>query len=304
MVPGFRDPLLRRLAAFFRPRLILACAGGGERTRVGGATRAPRRCRAGRGGMREMQPGIAGREAAERGSYWGWTLAAVFLHVAVLLWARCVKPALPGAIDEWSPTGSADHEVFADAYARTARELRVKSAKLGVVLSLLLHGGAGFVGLYDEIRTWMAFAAERRAGSVVEEALRASEPSAEVATRSDWGPWPAAGAWAGTYGGPGRFAPRKPLQVTFGDLIEIRWADDGCGGTLEPAGRPRAGRREYVARLTWGRGRCIDEGTVVLTRTGSAAMGYMWRHPSSRYDERGTLEASSGDSEVEGRAVP
>ena len=245
--------------------------------------------------MREAQPAVAGRQAAERGSYRGWTLAAVFLHVAVLLWARRVKPALPGAIDERSPTGSAEHEAFADAYAKTARELRVKSAKLGVVLSLLLHGGAGLMGLYGEIRTRMALAAERRVASVVEEALRESKRGAEVGTRADWGPWPAAGAWAGTYGGPGRFAPRKPLQVTFGDPIEIRWTDDECGGTLEPAGRSDARSREYVARVTWGLDKCIDAGTVVLTRTAPAAMDYAWRHPSSRYRERGTLEASSGD---------
>ena len=249
--------------------------------------------------MRQIQPGVAGREAAERGSYWGWTLAAVFLHVAVLLWARCVKPALPGAIDERSPMGSTEHEVFADTYARTARELRVKSAKLGVVLSLLLHGGAGFVGLYDEVRARMALAAERRVASVVEEALRASEPGAEAAVRADWGPWPAAGVWAGTYRGSRRFAPRKPLQVTFGDPIEIRWADDGCGGTLEPVRRSDARSREYVARVTWGLDKCIEEGTVLLTRTGPGAMDYAWRHPSSRYHERGTLEASSGDPMAE-----
>ena len=75
--------------------------------------------------MRETQPAVAGRQAAERGSYWGWMLAAAFLHVVVLLWARCVKPALPGAVDEWSPTGSAEREAFADAYAETARKLRV-----------------------------------------------------------------------------------------------------------------------------------------------------------------------------------
>lgn len=242
--------------------------------------------------MRGVQPGIAGKQAAERRSYVGWTLAAVFLHVVVLLWARCVKPALPGAIDEWSPTGSGAHEAFADAYAETARGLRVKSARLGVVLSLLLHGGVGFAGLYDEIRTRMALAAERRVAAVVEEALRESEPSAEVEPRADWGPWPVAGAWAGTYRGPGPFAPRRPLQITFGDPIEIRWAADGCGGTLERVGRSDANRREYVARVTWGLHACTDEGTVVLTRTGSVTMDYTWRHPGSRYDERGLLEAS------------
>ena len=161
--------------------------------------------------MREAQPGIARKKPAERGSYLGWTLAAVFLHVVVLLWVRCVKPALPGAIDEWSPMGSAAHEAFADAYAETARELRATSARPGVVLSLLLHGGVGIVGLYDEIRTRMALAAERRVASVVEEALRESEQSAEIAARADWRPWLAAGAWAGTYRGRRPFAPRKPL---------------------------------------------------------------------------------------------
>ena len=122
--------------------------------------------------MRVRLPGIARKKAAERGSYLGWTLAAVFLHVVVLLWARCVKPALPGAIDEWSPTGSRAHEAFADAYAETARELRVKSARPGMVLSLLLHCGVAFAGLYDEIRTRMALAAERREASVVAGAVR------------------------------------------------------------------------------------------------------------------------------------
>ena len=115
--------------------------------------------------MREAQPGIAGRQAAERGSYLSWTLAAVFLHVVVLLWARCVKPALPGAIAESSPTGSGAHEAFADAYAETARELRVKSAKLGVVLSLLLHGGVRVHGALR--RDPHADGARRRAASGV-----------------------------------------------------------------------------------------------------------------------------------------
>ena len=189
--------------------------------------------------------------------------------------------------------------MFADAYAEAARELRVKSAKLGVALSLLLHGGVGFVGIYDEIRTWMALAAERRVASVVEEALRESEPSAEIAARADWGPWPVAGVWAGTYRGPGRFASRKPLEITFGDPIEIRWAGDGCGGTLEPVGRPDANGREYVARVTWGLHRCVDGGTVVLMWTGPETMDYMWRHPSSRHQEDGTLEASSDDPTLE-----
>lgn len=243
--------------------------------------------------MREIEPRSAGKQAAERRSYVGWTLAAVFVHVAVLLWARCVKPVVPGAIDEWSPVGSGAHEEFADAYAEAARELRVKSAKLGVLLSLLLQGGVGFVGFYDEVRTWMALVAERRVTSVVEEALRESEPSTEVVARADWGPWPAAGAWAGTYRPPGPFEPLKPVRVTFGDPIEIRWADDGCGGTLEPAARPGGGSREYVARVRWGVHKCVDEGTVVLMRTGPKTMDYTWHHPSSQHQDRGTLEASS-----------
>lgn len=137
--------------------------------------------------MREVQPRVEGRQAAERGSYWGWTLAAVLLHVVVLLWARWVKPALPGAIDESSPTGSEAHAAFADAYAETARGLRVKSARLGAVLSLLLHGGVGFAGLYDEVRTRMALAAERRVASVVEEAFGEPESSAEVSARTRLG---------------------------------------------------------------------------------------------------------------------
>ena len=229
----------------------------------------------------------SGQQAAERGSYLGWMVAAVFLHVVVLVWARWVKPALPGAVDERGPTGSEAHEVFADAYAEAARELRVKSAKLGVALSLLLYGGVGFVGIYDEIRTWMALAAERRVASVV------------VAVRADWGAWPAAGVWAGSYRGPGRFASRKPVEIKFGDPIEIRWAGDGCGGTLEPVGYPDASGREYVARVTWGLHRCVDGGTVVLMRTGPATMDYTWRHPSSRHQEGGTLEASSDDPTLE-----
>ena len=138
-----------------------------------------------------------------------------------------------GAIDEWSPTGSAEHEAFADAYAKTARELRVKSTKLGVVLSLLLHGGAGFVGFYDEIRTRMALAAERR----WRRSSRKRCGSPNRAPRSERAPMGAV-AGRGRLGGHLRrsrgFAPRKPLQVTFGDPIEIRWTDDGCGGTLEP----------------------------------------------------------------------
>ena len=102
---------------------------------------------------------------------------------------------------------------------------------------------------------------------------RESEPSTDVAARPDWGPWPGAGAWAGTYRGPRPFAPRKSLQITFEDPIEIRWTGDGCGGTHEPVGRADASRREYVARVTWGLHRCIGEGTVVLTRTGPAIIG-------------------------------
>ena len=45
--------------------------------------------------------------------------------------------------------------------------------------------GVGFVGLYGEIRTHMALAAERRVASVVEEVLRVSEPDAEVRVRAD-----------------------------------------------------------------------------------------------------------------------
>ena len=244
--------------------------------------------------MRETEPRSAGKQAAERGSYVGWTLAAVFLHVAVLLWARCVKPALPGAIDEWSPIGSGAHEEFADAYAYAARELRVKSAKLGVLLSLLLQGGAGVMGFYDEVRAWVALVAERRVVSFVEKALLEPEPSARMVARADWRPWPATGVWAGTYRPPGPFEPLKPVQVTFGNLIEIRWPDDGCGGTLEPVGRPGGDSREYVARVRWGVYTCVDRGMVVLTRTGSATMDYTWQHPSSQHRDRGTLEASFG----------
>ena len=122
--------------------------------------------------MRKAQPGVARKKAAERGSYLGWTLTAVFLEVVVLLCVQCVKPALPGAIDEWSPMESGAHEAFADAYAETARDLRLNLARPGVVLSLLLHSGVGFAGLYDEIRTRMALAAERRVALVVAGAVR------------------------------------------------------------------------------------------------------------------------------------
>ena len=244
------------------------------------------------GGMRETEPRNAGKQAAERGSYVGWTLAAVFMHVAVLLWARWVKPPVPGAIDEWSPVGTGAHKEFADAYGETARKLRVRSAKLGMLLSLLLQGSVGFLAFYEDIRAWTALAAERRVASFVEEALLEPGLSARVVTRVDWGPWPAGGAWAGTYRSPGRFEPLKAVQVSFGDSVEIRWSDDGCGGTLEPVGRPGGGSREYVARVTWGVRKCVDDGTVVLTRTGPATMDYTWHHPSSRHRDRGTLEAS------------
>ncbi len=244
--------------------------------------------------MRETEPRSAGKQAAERGSYVGWTLAAVFMHVAVLLWARWVKPAVPGAIDEWSPVGTGAHEEFADAYGETARKLRVRSAKLGMLLSLFLQAGVGFLAFYEDIRAWTALVAERQVASFVEEALLEPGPGARlVVARADWGPWPAAGAWAGTYRPPDPFEPLKTVQVTFGDPVWIRWSDDGCGGTLEPVGRPGDSSREYVARLRWGVQKCVDEGTVVLTRTGSATMNYTWHHPSSRHRDHGTLEAPS-----------
>ena len=55
--------------------------------------------------MREAQPGVAGRQAAERGSYWGWTLAAVFL-------SSSPRPPLPGILKDETGVESRSTRLF------------------------------------------------------------------------------------------------------------------------------------------------------------------------------------------------
>ena len=76
------------------------------------------------------------------------------------------------------------------------------------------------------------------------------------------------------------------IEITFGDDgIDIGYPSIPCGGELQPVSV--SGRRfEYRERLRFGLSECVNNGRVVLERTGPNALSYEW------YGESDTLEAT------------
>ena len=96
------------------------------------------------------------------------------------------------------------------------------------------------------------------------------------------------GRWVGTGYQPAVDSSWS-IEITFGDDgIDIGYPSIPCGGHLQPVSV--SGRRfEYRERLRFGLSECVNNGRVVLERTGPNALSYEWYGVSDTLDAAGSL---------------
>lgn len=97
---------------------------------------------------------------------------------------------------------------------------------------------------------------------------------------ADW--TPLTGVWTGEYARSRTFGRENPdrVRITFeadGTAISY-YPDSNCGGALELTSTSGAFGRvtQYRETLNRGRGRCVDNGTVTLDRTGEDRLRFHW----------------------------
>ena len=90
------------------------------------------------------------------------------------------------------------------------------------------------------------------------------------------------GVWSGDYAASRRFGRVVPdrVRITFqadGATVS-HYPDSNCGGLLQLTSTSGAFGRvtQYRETLNTGRGRCVDNGTVTLERTGEDRMRFRW----------------------------
>ena len=76
-------------------------------------------------------PKADGLKAAKAQSYIMWFIFGVLGHFITLAWASVATPRVPMAIDEESPTGHDDHEMFARGFQEKAKTERMRHAWMG-----------------------------------------------------------------------------------------------------------------------------------------------------------------------------
>ena len=118
-------------------------------------------------------------EAAKRQSYVAWLLLGILGHIFTITWTKLVPPRMPLSVDEESPTGRNDHDVFEKEFQRHAKRERERYAWIGAAIGVPLQLIAAVVSLgtamlnmepesaarYDAAApTEMAAAAHREAG--------------------------------------------------------------------------------------------------------------------------------------------
>lgn len=97
---------------------------------------------------------------------------------------------------------------------------------------------------------------------------------------ADWNP--VTGVWSGEYAASRTFGRRNPdrVRITFqaDGAVVSHYPDPNCGGALQLTSTSGALGRvtQYRETLNTGRGRCVDNGTVTLERTGEDRMRFRW----------------------------
>ena len=99
------------------------------------------------------------------------------------------------------------------------------------------------------------------------------------------------GVWTGTVNQPGSRAGSYPMRMTLDSASggSIDYPSLGCGGTLSGGGS--AGVYRYTERITYGRERCIDGGTIHLVLSGDQAY---WEWTGSGYFADARVRRTSG----------
>ena len=138
-------------------------------------------------------------EAAKRQSYVAWLLLGILGHIFTITWTKLVPPRMPLSVDEESPTGRNDHDVFEKEFQRHAKRERERYAWIGAAIGVPLQLIAAVVSLgtamlnmepesaarYDAAApTEMAAAAHREAGGGApdEPGAGSREPGERAAT--------------------------------------------------------------------------------------------------------------------------
>ena len=73
-------------------------------------------------------------EAAKRQSYIAWLVLGVLGHIFTLAWTKLVTPRMPLSVDEESPTGRNDHDLFEKEFQRHAKRERERYASMGAAI--------------------------------------------------------------------------------------------------------------------------------------------------------------------------
>ena len=102
-----------------------------------------------------------GVNAAKAQSYITWFVLGVLGHIVTLAWAAYTTPRVPMAIDEESPTGRADHEIFEKGFQTQAKAERMRYAWMGTRVGAPLQILAAVFTLVNAIADSGVFDRER-----------------------------------------------------------------------------------------------------------------------------------------------
>ena len=86
-------------------------------------------------------------EAAKRQSYVAWLLLGILGHIFTLAWTKLLTPRMPLSVDEESPTGRNDHDLFEKEFQRHAKRERERYAWIGATIGGPLQLIAAVVSL-------------------------------------------------------------------------------------------------------------------------------------------------------------
>ena len=147
-------------------------------------------------------PKAKASEAAKRQSYATWLVLGILGHIFTVAWTKLVTPRMPLSVDEESPTGRNDHDLFEKEFQRHAKRERERYAWMGAAIGGPIQLIAAVVSLgtamlnmepesaarYDAAApTEMAAAAHREAGGSApdEPGAGSREPGERPATPAD-----------------------------------------------------------------------------------------------------------------------
>ena len=153
-----------------------------------------------------------GAKAAKAESYMMWFILGMLGHIVTLAWVEFTTPHVPMAIDEESPTGHDDHEVFAQGFQEQASAERMRYAWMGTRVGAPLQILAAVFTLVSTISNSGFFDREQSA------TIAPTEQAALTNT---------ADADAGTADAPANMPARETEQEV---VLSLRVDEDHEGG--------------------------------------------------------------------------